>query len=271
MNLITWNSNDSVASLSENSLKAYNTSNYHRGAKATEGRSNGKWYWEIETLSAPSSNKAIGIGVCDSSEPASTHFKSEKSVRYYQSNSPRINTGSTEIPFNKNIGLNDIVSVLLNMNEKKIEFRKNGEYVWNGNIDAYIDSIAYPMVDVYAMESMANFGATPFQYPVPEGYLPYDYKNATWLNPIKSFVKSNGEIFTYDEEHGLIKPPVSNPLTKEDFEKYGMIDLNPIVTPSTRAVLTMEEKEVLNDAKIFSKVIDPRELDRKIFSMKELA
>lgn len=267
MNLITWNPNDSVASLSENNLKAYNTSNYHRGAKATEGRSNGKWYWEIETLSAPSSNKAIGIGVCDSSEPVSTHFKSEKSVRYYQSNSPRINTGSTEIPFNKNIGLNDIVSVLLNMNEKKIEFRKNGEYVWNGNIDAYIDSIAYPMVDVYAMESMANFGATPFQYPVPEGYLPYDYKNATWLNPIKSFVKSNGEIFTYDEEHGLIKPPVSNPLTVEDFDKYGMLNLSPIMTSSNTVVLTMEEKQDTPEGMIFSKTIVPTKWERKIIKI----
>ncbi|KAF6631785.1 hypothetical protein H6F38_13125 [Paenibacillus sp. EKM208P] len=148
---------------------------------ANVGKSSGKWYWEV-TL-----NKGSGdIGIANSDK--------KKQIRYTGSHGD--SHGPTSQSFgtgNYNYGavytVNDVISVALDLSNNTITFYKNGV---SQGISKYTPSLLGDTVYPYIRNDQlngsvvytANFGASDFKYPIPEGFLPYqDSDTSTTPDP----------------------------------------------------------------------------------------
>ena len=261
MSLITWSPLDkgSLVILSNNNLTA--TGDNHHLVRATEGKTTGKWYWEIEVLSKPSGisgeAKGIGIGISDKLEVGTVLFgaSTKNSTRYYTADiagggNRGIYIGTQKVSTPPSIILNDTISILIDMNTKMIEYRRNDEFVYKGDISGVIISNEfYPLVGLWGgMKITANFGATPFKYEIPEGYLPYDIENANWLNSKKYLIQDDNKIKKPAME-GLQE--IGNvPVTLEMFEQHGTEELSDIIGVVNRD-FDMIYKEDLEDMKVY--------------------
>jgi hypothetical protein len=176
---VTWNPNDMSSNviLSNNNLtaqlstKAYSTGNYLR---ATEGKSTGKWYWEIIIDHTTDGGCFIGVS------SANTKTDSKEGVKIY-SNTGKIYIGAQKS--GKTCGAlrsGDILSFTLDADNKSLAIYKNGSLLQSGIDISFIPHPIYPFIcgaDQWGGQKStitANFGASTFKYPVPEGYLPYN-------------------------------------------------------------------------------------------------
>ena len=141
-------------------------------AAATLGKSSGKWYWEVKLDQATTFS---AVGVCTSSfNTNSRSFPGDdaNSWGYY---------GYTGEKYTSNIGSaygssfstsGDIIGVALDMDAGTLVFYKNG--VSQGTAYTGLSGTLYPANGYNPSGSgtwTANFGATPFAYPAPQGYL----------------------------------------------------------------------------------------------------
>lgn len=236
MNLITWNPNDigSGLSLSNDNFTVTSSVSTWRSVRATKGKSEGKWYWEI-TLddivgSGAVKRNVTGIGTSESS--LSTFVgATEKSLGWSQHDNYLHYDDDVAITSYGESNNNGVIGIALDLDNDTIEYFMNG--VSQGVIDEYSiinlnpdDGLFYPTesLAVSGATTSVNFGATPFQYDIPYGFKPYDIDNA--FN-IKHFLKSNNRFF-YIEDDSLQEAPISEPLTKEHFNTYGFNGLKNI-------------------------------------------
>lgn len=151
----------------------------YRGVKATEGRSEGRRYFEIEVML--SSSGAYGVGICndelDTSSILATGAASMKNAKFYINN-----TGSIFNPVksgNATFFQSDVIGVAIDLDSITgvVEFYKNGILQPNFYDDVKtMGSMFFPLILASGGASPAiniNFGESPFKYQIPEGYKPY--------------------------------------------------------------------------------------------------
>ncbi len=127
-----------------------------------------KWYAEIEIIEGTE----LGVGVYD----GKLLFKDGQVLsarRYYTDYQTYEN--NTPIGFKNG----DILSLLIDMDSKKMSVMKNGQLLPNDILDlSAFSQVKIAMVNLNNITNpsiKANFGKTPFMYKIPEGYKPYDW------------------------------------------------------------------------------------------------
>ena len=206
------------------------------GVRASEGKSSGKWYWEVTVNTIATSGGGIDIGACTSAYslalngatgPVGTNFSWWSGGLYRP-----INTAANQY------GNNHVIGVLLNCDDHQISFSKNGAVQGTPYTNLTAGITLYPVL--YCTNSgtntaTINFGATQFAYAVPSGYTAFESA------PVDKFLIQDGtEIFTVS---GGSKLKVGDiPATESMMTTSGLNDL----TTVTSAVLaTMTSPKVL--------------------------
>ena len=180
----TWNPLDKSAkiALTNNNLTAsstYISSPAWAKARATVGKSAGKWYWEIKitqiqdnwmdfgvTLSSTALNELVGDSAFGWSRI--TQYPSNPII--YPSGK---NHDGNRIQMGGAIQQNDVIGIALDMDAGTIATYLNG--VAEGILYSGISGIQYPAVGLNpaagnTQSITANFGETPFAYSVPSGF-----------------------------------------------------------------------------------------------------
>lgn len=233
MALITWNPNDKGSGVTlANSNLTVTIGNNRNGVRATEGKTRGKWYWEIYVGDTTGGgDNSIFFGVANSSVVMDTYVYDKQGGRFYY----RYN--GNKFPENVNYGdpSGSLIGVALNMDEYTLEFYRNGVSQGISHTNLEMLGEVFPCITqgstAPSYNTTANFGATPFKYPIPEGYMPYDVENASWFNPRKFLLKSDNSssISTIDSSGSIIATTLTEPLTKENFKEFGFTDLNLLI------------------------------------------
>lgn len=154
------------------------------GYKATIGKTTGKWYWEITVKDSASPTASYGlIGIVG--ETSSTNLDTWPRIAYFgntgQIYAPGYVSGSGvyenyATPFKDN----DIIGIALDLDNDTITWYKNGESQGIGPVKPSVlpGTEVTPIVQnatIYSSRTLiANFGASEFEYPIPEGHLPYN-------------------------------------------------------------------------------------------------
>jgi hypothetical protein len=150
--------------LTNNNLTAENTISSWAGIRATEGKSSGKWYWEM-TLNTPHNIGIVGI------------FKSSSSLTTAAVDYSTMYNGYTIYNF---IG-NETLRCILDMDDIGGRFElwvdniKTPIKVWT-NVKTGLATTVYPFIQlIYSGNKItANFGQTKFKYPIPINFKSYD-------------------------------------------------------------------------------------------------
>ncbi|ADL50776.1 Ig-like domain-containing protein [Clostridium cellulovorans] len=138
--------------------------------KATNYKISGKWYWELKIIS--SSCELVGVAN-ELFNVTKDNGTSNNQLSYY-------GYGSTIYPGIKGYGESfaggDIISIALDIDNKKIRFAKNGKWFSDINLPAW--NQYYPFVTFGSSSGggvqTTNFGASPFAYQAPVGFSPFD-------------------------------------------------------------------------------------------------
>jgi hypothetical protein len=216
MAIVTWDKirKGSGVTLSNEDLTA--SINQRHTVLASEGKSTGKWYWEIHCDS--STNNTYNIGIGNPSANLSDSWGSYNSGGYYTNGSiyGLTNLSSSGASYGSSFTTGDTISVSLDVESKTLEFYKNG--VPQGVINYLISgSEIYALIGrggtTGTVVMTTNFGRTPFKYPIPNGYRAYE----TPLN--KTLILDSGGYKKYEE---------GNP---ETLEQYG--NIVPTMTSNT--------------------------------------
>ncbi|WP_144787026.1 SPRY domain-containing protein [Lysinibacillus fusiformis] len=188
--MITWDRLNKGASCII-SADGLNTSslNHINSVRATEGVSDGKWYWEIRVNTAG----APLIGVIGSNAFLLSSSLSNSDVRYYFTNGQKWNPRSE---YGAPYTTGDLISVLLDLDLGTIEFMKNGVSQGVAFTDLKSMGEVFPAISdggsAIGGSYTANFGDSNFVYKMPDGYSQYGKtKRMTIKNP------------TTDELHSL--------------------------------------------------------------------
>jgi len=178
-----WNPSDqnSYVAISGNNLIATSNStdyNIFGNVRATQGVSQGKWYWEVKIDSDVASdvsvqpNVYIGIASELASEDKSGFFGSDSEGWSYANNSAKYHNG-LEQGNGQYFVKGDVIGISYDADHGILIFYKNG--VSLGIAYSGISGTIYPAVSlryeaiVYgeAGQITANFGASPFAYSMP--------------------------------------------------------------------------------------------------------
>ncbi|BFH15686.1 hypothetical protein WJ0W_003498 [Paenibacillus melissococcoides] len=119
------------------------------------------------------------------------------------------------------ISNNDVISLLIDVDDRKVNFWRNGWVIerFFSNVSGPLSPVVRCMSDgsTPSMEITANFGATPFKYKLPLGFLPYQTQE-------KVLVLSNGVCLKYSNI-GWEGVTNSSP-TEQDYINHGMDDIS---------------------------------------------
>lgn len=165
----TWNPADKgSATLSNGNLTS--TGDAYGGTRSIFSAASGKWYWETKWVTYGS---APLIGVANASAPNNYPGWDANGWSYYLGSGDKYNAGSASA-YGAGGALNDIISVLLDLDAGTLEFWKNG--VSQG----VAFSGGFGGVPIFAMTSggasgpkdgvTANFGGSAFAYTPPAGF-----------------------------------------------------------------------------------------------------
>ncbi|MBW7474082.1 hypothetical protein K0T92_04955 [Paenibacillus oenotherae] len=173
MSKVTWDpaNKGSTVTLSNGNLTSTNTG--MGSTKATHGKSTGKWYWEITVVD----NSFLFIGISNSSASSETTIFNTANVRFYYYSGVKYPEVAA---YGASWANNDVISVLLDMDNGKIEFWKNGVSQGDSHTDVALLGTVYPTLGSGSSSpsraATANFGSLPFKYALPAGYSPYEEK-----------------------------------------------------------------------------------------------
>ena len=175
---ITWNPRDQQnVLLSNNNLTVdFNSVNGNGYAKASNGMTSGKKYFEVKVDSMQALLLTIGATYATSSYSYSTP------VGYYYQGYTYPSGTNTAKPYTTN----DVIGVAIDLDSatKTVSFYLNGTFVATENIPSYTGQTIYPFVNEYLKYSgggviTANFGATAFKYSIPTGFSAYNSQLAS--------------------------------------------------------------------------------------------
>ncbi|AET58780.1 hypothetical protein HPL003_10095 [Paenibacillus terrae HPL-003] len=144
------------------------------GTKASVGKTKGKWYWEVTVTAQASTTTGIGI-VGEGKQYNGPGTGALQNWMYYAANG---NTFPGIVSSGTTYTLKDVIGVALNMDDDKISWYKNGVLVYTSTFkpsdlpgEIVTPSITGGSTGSFSFDT--NFGATPFTYSIPEGFLPY--------------------------------------------------------------------------------------------------
>lgn len=201
--------------LSNENLTVVNT-DANTGIRATHGKSSGKWYWEVR-LDAGVNN--IFIGVSNKLFSVSSGSVSDANWKSYYGSVARKYPEATT--YGTTISVGNIIGVALDLDNGTLEFYKNGVSMGISHTNIKELGEVYPTLRSWLASSKTvtfNFGAKPFIYNIPSGFLAY---NVEFL--YKSLIHHNSTYKHYinNQWHSLPLPP-----TEQDYLTYGMDDLS---------------------------------------------
>ena len=223
MSKVTWDyDNAGNATVEEDGLTA-TVPNYNSAIRASVGKTQGKWYWEVTV----SNNYAI-IGIIDDTLPIpSQPYNTEHFRGFYGRNGNKYNGASSSYT-TALASSGETIGVAVDIDVGTIEFYRNGTSLGVAFTDIDTMGTIYPMLSsgyTVAVGVEANFGETPFQYNIPEGYKPYDYKNANWLKQHKILLlSSQNKVESLDALNNKIVEITSQ--TEQDFINHGLTTLD---------------------------------------------
>ncbi|OMF31931.1 SPRY domain-containing protein [Paenibacillus peoriae] len=135
--------------------------------RATVGKTNGKWYWEVKV-----NHVASFVGITGESD--------RQYQAIYGNSGEIINniTSPVKIGYSSGFGVDTTIGIALDLDNDKIVWYKNGVSLGANSIkpSELEGSHIFPVVLSGTAQKIAfeaNFGASDFKYPVPEGFLPY--------------------------------------------------------------------------------------------------
>ncbi|MCF7843740.1 beta-propeller fold lactonase family protein, partial [Candidatus Gracilibacteria bacterium] len=193
----TWNPADkgSGVTLSNGNLTWTSPANYlNASARATIGKSSGKWYWEFRADSGTSRYHMIGIADAIADINTGLGGTDPTAWTYYAQEGRTFHVGRDLYWDTWTNG--DIIGIAMDMDADIVYWYKNN--VLQGSYTG-ITGTMYPLVEnAWTQSSVgtANFGATAFVYPVPSGY------NAGVYSGGVSVVPTNGTTYTVGDTIG---------------------------------------------------------------------
>lgn len=170
-----WNPSDKSASVILSGYSAFSNTistgvANNCPARATLGKSSGKWYWEC----TGSNNVGVspsGLAMVDGNYPG---VSAGGGVGYNKTGIKYVNGASTA--YGATYTASDTIGVALDLDTGTVTFYKNG--VSQGAAASGLTGTLYPTVTVYSgadSTCSANFGKYVFKYPIPAGYNPGIY------------------------------------------------------------------------------------------------
>lgn len=254
--LIRWNSDDKSANmiLSNDDLTLYTSARrYTTGhyIRTTEGKSSGKWYWEIEIHNNTSGGAFVGIIEENVTDPSTSTL-----IMYSYDGAIRAAGSTTVSAYGATYKSGDIIGIALDMDSRNIAFYKNGIFL--NRVPFLLNSgKIFPTVlsgSNWASQECkitANFGRLPFDIVTSnnqawiqlqeEGYLPYDINNSNWLD----IAPSNLVATAFDSEVKLNWSSVADAVSYK--VKRSLISGGPYETVSEAVYGTSySDKDVIN-------------------------
>jgi len=158
----TWNPAGKGAgvSLSNGNLTVTNTA--LSMVRATLGKSAGKWYWEMLR-----NNSSGGSGIANAAAALNSYPGGDTNGWSYWYSGLKY-TNAVGLAYGATFTTGDIIGCALDMDAGTISFYKNG--VLQGVAYSGLSGVIYPAAGQTGGSTTTNFGATPFAYPVPEGF-----------------------------------------------------------------------------------------------------
>lgn len=178
----------STSSVGADGLTYNNTNGSYGGIRATEGKTDGKWYWEVE-IGAYSGNVALGI-IKESQSLNESFVTNGSFIGVLSQGLSAPSLANIPLVFQKG----DCIGIYLNLDDKEISFYKNGIYS-NVKLSVTLNEKVYPAVTSGSSSGAGtgkfNFGGSKFLY-LPND-LPFDVKtyNGSKLKPIKKMILKN--------------------------------------------------------------------------------
>lgn len=159
----TWNPSDksSLAVLSNGNLTiSHVAASAHDGARATKGKSSGKWYWE-------QTGENIGIGNLSAAVATGNYVGGDANGWGYNSSGNKYNAGISTA-YGATFTAADTIGVALDLDNGNLSWFKNN--VFQGIAFTGLSGTLYPFDSIYsAITSTTNFGATALTYTPPNG------------------------------------------------------------------------------------------------------
>lgn len=242
---------------------------------ATEGKSSGRWYWEIDYLKGTKTS-IIGIATKNYSLAAPYIGSSAESYGYYSRSGDVFMYASLKgesKSYGEQYDAGDTIGIALDMDGKTIEFYKNGKAQGSLPVEGMT-------ADVYAAVSgagsfsndtvRAHFKESSFKYPIPEGYKPYDISDQPQERVVVENIKSDlvvGEQFYVDllieNGHNICAEDLKLAYDQNKFEYIGVEDVEGskvyhvnAQNGNIRIISAIKGKEnVINEKKSFVRVI----------------
>ena len=151
-------------------MLSFTSQNSSSRVRATEGKISGKWYWEVTKISG--GNYSRMIGVC-SQNWSDIRLDAYNGLLSWGKNSKTLTT-----PFN---GVGSTLGIALDLDNKFVDFYIDGEL--SGRVEEQLIGLQgriYPYSlsgsNMSGINWRFNFGANPFKYSIPKGFLPYGFK-----------------------------------------------------------------------------------------------
>lgn len=163
----SWNPLDKEASvtLSNENLTVEAFLGYY-GGRATRPKGAGKWYFEY---TIDRFNSAM-VGVCNSLMSLSYGYGSNATMLYQNGYLYNTTEGTWSTMSYK---LGDTIGVSFDADSRMLMFYINGVKAGTP-INMKFSGAVYPAFFVNGSKMTANFGATPFKYAPPDGYIGFD-------------------------------------------------------------------------------------------------
>jgi hypothetical protein len=134
----------------------------------------GKWYWEVEMINYPTAEYVPNVSIMG---------QNDNSIQYYNNNVDNCGTISEN---GSAIKSGDVIGVLLDADNGKVEYYKNGSSQGEFAVDVKKFGNFKPFVGLYQpnVDVRINFGATQFKYgdKIPSGYLPFSVAESIKLS-----------------------------------------------------------------------------------------
>ncbi len=172
---VTWNPNDKGSNvvLTNNNLTASGIG--WQSVRSTVSKNSGKWYCEFTPINGVYNH--FGIANSDFQTTQEMGFNTTGYGEGYESDNGWVYAAlpKTITKGAANFTANDTIGITLDLDNNLISYYKNNVLQNNHSISHDTYYIAASFYD--KSTSTVNFGATPFKYTPPEGFLAYDNSN----------------------------------------------------------------------------------------------
>ena len=187
MTAVTWNPSDKHANivLSNGDLTATSNAASWKSVRATEGKSSGKWYFEVKMdVVAAGYYMILGVGSPDAN--LSGFCGSDAyGWGYFGTDGKKIHS-NVQVVYGAAFGVNDIIGVAVDIDAHKVWWSKNGAWQGGGNPAAgtgaaYDDIDAGELKPMFSPYSSTNAGTGRFKsadltYSPPSGFSAWEYE-----------------------------------------------------------------------------------------------